>query len=98
MGESTITKEMSKETIENFFNGVIDMELEKKDISIDIKTDIESFSDKYNISKKAIRSAFKIYKKWLKDQTDYFIEDAEVSKLIDNIITFKNKGQINENI
>ena len=73
----------TKEQYSTLFDAIIDLEEDKKEISLDIKERVERFASQYGLNKEAVKLNLKLYKMRLKDEANYHEVTGDTGAFMD---------------
>lgn len=77
---------VERETLEQFFMGIVEREEEGKAIRADIKEAFAAFADNQSVDLKALREGFKFWKKAQADADEAKTVEFERDKLVEILI------------
>lgn len=84
-----------KEDVTQLFNIIDDYKGEIKEINSSIKSEIDTFANKYEIEAKRVKKIYKSYCDYMKNKEEFELVDLEVSNII-NLLTNETTVVIEE--
>lgn len=78
--------DIQKEALLKIVEEYAALEVDKKEISENIKLMLDKYSFEYKIDKKVLKNTIKAYLKYVEDAAQYLVEDRETDQLLQKLI------------
>lgn len=79
-------QDLDKKMIDDFFTDIKSREDAKKELADEMKEAFASFSSSHDLNKKAVTMAYKAWKEYNKNATDFIDTDSSLDMLVSTFI------------